>query len=228
MIFPVLKIENIVQVDDQTRLDARKSYTTPDEASVTLIEIEPDTGLGFLDITSQQYLDYQYSTDGDKTISLRVTTDGSPETITETLTITTALDDKLFSSDEELTSHEPDILEYVRAGRNSFLNVHRTAQDRILTWLDEHRITDNNGDRLTKDAIVDTEEVNDWSKFMTLRMIFEGLSNSVDDIFNAKSQGYRELEAIARNRSQLRLDKDGDGEVDRNAYDTRTFRMVRK
>lgn len=228
MIFPVIKLEDIVQVGDQTRLDARKSYTTPDEASITLIEIEPDTALGFLDITSSQYLDYQYSTDGTKTISLRVTTDGSPETVTKTLEITTEADDKLFSSDEELTSHEPDILEYVRAGRNSFLNVHRTAQDRILTWLDEKRITDTNGDRLTKANIIDIEEVNDWSKFMVLRMIFEGLSNSIDDIFSAKSQRYRELEAIARNRSQLRLDKDGDGETDSVAYDTRSFRLVRK
>jgi hypothetical protein len=228
MIFPVIKLEDIVQVGDQTRLDARKSYTTPDEAAITLIEIEPDTGLGFLDITSSSHLDYQYSTDGTKTISLRVTTDGSPETVTKTLEVITETDDKLFSTDEELTPHEPDILEYVRPGRNSFLNVHRTAQDRILTWLDEHRITDNDGGRLTKAAIVDTEEVNDWSKFMVLRLVFEGLSNSTDDIFHAKALRYRELEAIARNRSQLRLDKDGDGETDKVAYDTRTFRLVRK
>jgi len=228
MIFPVLKLEDIVQVDDQTRLDARKSYTTPDEASVTLIEIEPDTALGFLDITSQQFLDYQYSTDGDKSVSLRITTDGAPETLTKTLTITTAVDDKLFSSDEELTSHEPDILEYVKPGRNSFLNIHRNAQDRILTWLDEHRINDIDGNRLTKDAIVDIEEVNDWSKFMVLRLIFEGLSNSVEDLFSNKAQMYRELEAIARNRSQIRLDKNGDGDIDPTAYDLRSFGLVRK
>ena len=228
MIFPVLKLENIVQVGDQTRLDARKSYTTPDEASITLLEIEPEAGSGFLDITSNQFLDYQYSTDGDKSVSLRITTDGAPETLSKTITVISEVDDKLFSSDEELTPHEPDILEYVRSGRNSFLNVHRTAQDRILTWLDEHRITDVNGDRLTKDAIIDIEEVNDWSKFMVLRMIFEGLSNSIDDIFSAKAIRYRELEAIARNRSQLRFDKDGDGNIDATAYDMRTFRMVRK
>jgi hypothetical protein len=228
MIFPVLKLENIVQIGDQTRLDARKSYTTPDEASITLIEIEPEASSGFLDITSSQFLDYQYSTDGDKSVSLRITTDGAPETFSKTITVISETDDKLFSTDEELTPHEPDILEYVRSGRNSFLNVHRTAQDRILTWLDEHRITDSNGDRLTKDAIVDIEEVNDWSKFMVLRMIFEGLSNSVDDIFSAKALSYRELEATARNRSQIRLDRDGDGEIDPVAYDMRTFRMVRK
>ena len=228
MIFPVLKLENIVQVDDQTRLDARKSYTTPDESSVTLIEIEPEASAGFFDVTSQQFLDYQYSTDGDKLVSLRITTDGAPETLTKTLVIITEVDDKLFSSDDELTSHEPDILEYVTPGRNSFLNIHRNAQGRIITWLDEHRINDVYGNRLTKDAVVDIEEVSDWSKFLTLRLIFDGLSNSVDDIFREKALEYMKLEGIARNRSQLRLDKDGDGETDPVAYDTRSFRLVRK
>jgi len=228
MIFPVMKLENVVQVNDQTRLDASKSYTTPDESSITLIEIEPDTGLGFLDVSSQQHLDYQYSTDGTKSVSLRVTTDGSPQTLSFDLEVVTEADDKLFSSDDQLTSHEPDILEYVKSGRNSFLNFHRTAQGRIVTWLDENRITDINGDRLTKDAIVDHEEVADWSKYMTLRLIFESLSNAIDDIFSFKSAKYRELEDIARNRSQLRLDKDGDGETDSTATDTRSFRLVRK
>lgn len=228
MIFPVLKLEDVVQVDDQTRLDASKSYITPDEASITLIEIEPDTGLGFIDVTSSMYLDYQYSTDGNKSVSVRITTDGSPLTLSKTLPIISAADDRLFSSDEELTSHESDILEYVKPGRNSFLNFHRNAQDRILTYLDEHRITDLDGNRLTKEAITDIEEVNDWSKFLTLRLIFGSLSNSIDDLFNAKAEQYRTLEGVSKNRSQLRLDKDGDGNTDTVAYDTRSLRLVRK
>lgn len=229
MIFPVLKLEDIVQVDDQTRLDASRSYKTTDEAAISLIEIEPDTGLGFIDVTSPGYLDYQYSSDGIKSVSLRVTTDGSPETITKTITIVSVADDKLFSSDEELTPHESDILEYVPPGRNSFLNVHRMAQDEILKWLDEKRITDTDGNRLTKDAIIDIEEVSRWSKFMVLRMIFENLSNAVDDIFSIKAAKYAALETKARNRSHLRLDRDGDGSTDdENPVDLRSFRMVRK
>jgi len=229
MIFPVLKLEDVVQVNDQTRLDATKSYKTPDEAAITLVEIEPEPGAGFIDVTSSKYLDYQYSSDGDKDVTVRITTDGAPTQLTKVLSITSVADDKLFSSDEELTSHEPDILNYVAPGRNSFLNVHRNAQDRILTWLDEHRITDQNGDRLNKDAIVDTQEVNDWSKFMVLRLIFEGLSNSVEDIFSIKAQKYSDMEAKSRNRSQLRLDRDGDGSTDdESPVDLRTFRLVRK
>ena len=172
MIFPVLELEAFLQADDKTRLDARKTHITPDEAAITLIEIEPESGSGFLDVTSLSYLDWQYSgASRTVTVSVRVTTDGLPETFSKDIEILTATDDKLFSTDAEMVRHEPQILDWVREGRNSFLDVHRTSQDRILTWLDEHRIWDTNGDRLTKDAIVDIQEVNDWSKYLTLQLI---------------------------------------------------------
>jgi hypothetical protein len=228
MIFPVLKLENIVQVNDKTRLDGSKSYTTPNEAAISLVEIEPESGAGFFDVTENKYLDWQYATNGSKSITLRITTDGSPITLTKALVIISAADDKLFSSDEQLTAHEPNILDYVRDGRNSFLDVHRASQDKILNWLDEHRIVDANGARLTKDAIVNIEEVSNWSKYMTLKTIFEGLSNSVGDVFSAKSKTYEELEVASKNKSQIRLDLDGDGEEDPTAYDLRTFTLRRK
>lgn len=228
MIFPVLELESVVQVNDKTRLDARKTYVTAGEAAVTLTEIDPGDGSGFVDVTATQYLDYQYATEGDKTIQLRVTTDGAPELLTKTLSILSAADDKLFSTDAELLPYENDILSYVRSGRNSFLDVHRAAQDRIVTWLDEHRIWDTQGNRLTKDNIIDIEEVNDWSKFMTLRLIFEQLSNSVDDIFSVKSSKYKAMEVEARNRASLRLDRDNDGEQDVSKTENRSTFMVRR
>ena len=228
MIFPVLETEATVQENDKTRLDGRKSFITPDEAAITLIEIEPEAAAGFIDVTTLQYLDYQYATDGTKTVSIRITTDGAPVTGTVTISVVTAADDKLFSGDAELVAHEPEILNYVRAGRNSFLDVHRTAQDRIITWLDEHRIWDTEGDRLTKDAIIDIEEVNDWSKFLTLKYIFEGLSNATDDIFHDKAMRYAEMASKARNRAAIRLDRDGDGNEDTAAIDLRTYRLVRR
>lgn len=87
MIFPVLKLEDVVQVNDQTRLDATKSYKTPDEAAITLVEIEPELEAGFIDVTSSKYLDYQYSSDGDKDVTVRITTDGVPTQLTKVLSI---------------------------------------------------------------------------------------------------------------------------------------------
>lgn len=228
MIFPTLELEQTLQVDDRTRLDATKSYITPDENAITLIEIEPEAGSGFIDVTSSRYLDWQYSTDGSKSVTVRITTDGAPVTFSKTLPVLSVADDRLFSSDSELLPYEPNLLEWVREGRNSFLDVHRAAQDRILSWLDENRIWDEQGDRLTKEDITDLEEVNDWSKFMTLRLIFEGLSNALDDIFHEKALRYMEMESKARNRAALRLDRDNDGETDVIKTDLRSMGLYRR
>ncbi len=227
-IFGNLELEQIVQVDDKTRLDATKSYVTTDEAAITLLEIEPFAADGFVDVTTNRFLDFQYSTDGDKVISLRITTDGAPELFTKTLTIISVADDKLFSSDSELLPYEPRILEWVRDGRNSFLDVHHAAQDRILGWLDEHRIWAVDGTRLDKDNVTDTQEFNDWSKFMVLRLIHEGISNATDDIFHEKALRYGEMESKARNRAAIRLDRNEDGTTDEFKTDLRSFGLFRR
>ena len=228
MIFPNLKLESIVQVDDKTRLDGRESYTTNDEADITLIEIEPEASAGFIDVTSDMYLDYQYATSGDKTVSIRITTDGAPVTTTKDLTIITEADDKLFSKDSDLVTHEPDILNYVREGRNSFLDVHRMAQTRIIAWLDEHRIWAPDNSKLTKDNLTELEEFAQWSKFLVLRYIYEGISNATDDIFWEKRNRYMSLEEAARNRGALRLDRDGDGNTDTSLVNMRSLNLVRR
>lgn len=228
MIFPTLELEQVLQVDDRTRLNASKSYTTPDESAITLVEIEPEAGSGFVNVTSDRFLDWQYSTDGSKLVTVRITTDGSPVTFSKTLAVLSVADDKLFSSDSELLPYEPNLLDWVREGRNSFLDIHRAAQDRILSWLDENRIWDSEGNRLTKDNITDLDEVNDWSKFMTLRLIFEGLSNAIDDIFHQKALRYMEMESKARNRAALRLDRDNDGNTDQIKTDLRSVGLYRR
>jgi len=228
-IFPNLELEATVQENDKTRLDGTKTFVTSDEAAITLVEIEPVAANGFIDVTANQYLDWAYSTDGTATVQIRVTTDGSPVTISKTIEVVTAVDDKLFSSDADLTGHEPDILKWVRNGRSSFLDAHRAAQDRIIGWLDEHRIHDTTGARLTKADVIDTEEVADWSKFLTLQLIFEGLSNAVDDLFSIKASRYAHRVEGVRNRAVLRLDRNNDGEASvGEREDMRSSRLVRR
>ena len=211
MIFPVIKTESVVQVNDKTRIDAKSTYTSPDEAAITLFEIEPEASAGFFNVTSSLYLDWQYSTDGDKTITLRVTTDGSPESVTQTISVKSVADDKLFSTDSELLPYEPDILNYVTAGRSSFLDVHRASQQRIIKKMEENGFFLQDGGNITLDQLLDIEEFRDWSRFMTLRLIFEGRSNATDDIFHAKALRYRNLEAEASDRARIKVDLDGDG-----------------
>lgn len=226
-IFPSLNLELLVQVNDKTRLDARRTYVSSDEAPISLIEIESEAGAGFIDITSNQYYDYQYSSDGAKVVTLRVTTDGAPVTETATVSVVTEADDRLFSSDQDLVSHEPDILNWIRDGRNTFKDISRLSQSTILTYLDEHRVWKNDGTRLEKDDIFDIKEVQDWSKYQTLTFIFEGLSNDINDIFAEKSRRYREMLYKAQQRSVLRLDTDQDGNID-NSIDLRSYNLVRR
>lgn len=229
MIFPVLELENTVQINDKTRLRAEKSFASVDETLISLIEIEPEASAGFIDVTTDKFLDWQYDLEGTKVVTVRVTTDGAPVTSTKEIEIVTPETDKLFSSDSDLTSEEPDILNYTRVGRNSFLDVHRTAQIRILAWLDEHRIWDNDGNKITKEAIIDIEEVAQWSKYMTLRIIFEGLSNANDDIFREKSLTYGSLEKYARSRGSIKVDIDGSGTIDNDEkMDLRSLTLVRR
>ena len=221
MIFGNLHLEKIIQTNDKTRLDGSTSYVSKDEAAVTLVEIEPEAASGFIDVTGTTsedwFLDWDYSgITRQVVVSIRITTDGAPTTHTETLEVITPVDDKLFSSDKDLRTHEPDILKYVVDGRNSFIDVHRRAQELIIAYLDENGYVDDQGDKLTKAAFIDIEEARQWSTFMSLRLIFSGISNAIDDIFADKAKDYQSSEVKARNRMPLRLDTDGDGDIDRH------------
>lgn len=227
MIFHSIKLEEIVQVDDRTRLDGSGSFLSPDEAAITLVEIQPEDAAGFFDVTENLYLDWQYETDGVKEVTLRITTDGAPVTKTKTLNIITALDDRLFSSDADLIAHEDDIIKYLPAHRGSYLDKHRLSQQRIVRYLNEQRIWDYSGNPLTKEALTNIDEVGEWSKFYTLMLIYRSLSNASDDIFQQKASQYEALAKMAQNQSVLRLDRNNDG-IEDTKKDMITYNLVRR
>ncbi len=212
--FPNLHFESELQVDDKTRLDASTSYVDKSESELTSIEIEPEAGAGFISVFDSNsrnwFLDYQYATDGVKAVTVSVDNGSGPVTATFNLTVMSVSDDRLFSDDSDLISVRNDILKYLPDGRNSFLNVHRKAQQLILANLDERGIADVDGDRLTKDDVIDLLEVNEWSTFLTLSIIFQDLSNSVDDIFDRDAKRYQSKYLDHRKRA-LRLDLNNDG-----------------
>ena len=227
-IFGILELEAKVQEDEKTRLDATKSYITPGEAAITLVEIESEAAAGFIDVTSLQYLDWNFTTAATKTVTLRITTDGAPVTFTRDIVVVTAAVERLFSKDSDIRFHEPDILKWIPSGKADFRFVHRRAQDRIIAWLDEKRYWGTDGERLTLDEIVDLQEFKEWSTFMALRLIFQGNSNAVDDVFAIKAKRYNNLEVSARNRGTLRLDKNRDGELSQGErQDVWTHRLTR-
>ncbi len=164
-IFPFIEVGDVEQVDDKLRISGVKSFAAKDEAAISEIEIEPETSEGLISVfssnTKNWFLDWEYATEGMKTISIRVTTDGAPITVTKTISILSVADDKLFSIDDDLFVFETEILTFVPAGRNTFIYEHRAAQIQILEDLYRIGITDIFGDKLTKDSVVDVEEVKD-------------------------------------------------------------------
>lgn len=220
MIFPVLETEKVVQIGDMTRLNATKSFVSKDDEDITKVEIQPENGADWIDVTGSSskdwYLDWIYTGASRAAVpSVRITTDGSPTAKTGAISLLTVADDKLFSTDQDLIALEPDILKWVPEDRASHIAVHRAAQGKILEALDESGVVDSAGNKLTKAAMVDISEVNAWSRDLTLHLIFSGLVNAVDDVFTRKAAHYSVEASKRKSRAVLRLDINGDGEVDK-------------
>lgn len=227
MIFIQSNFEKVVQIGDKTRIDVSKTFISPDESAITAITIEPESGADIIDITADQYLDWAYLTAGEKTATISVTTDGVPTTKDITITAIGQSDEKLFSDDKDIISHEVDIYRFLRPGRSSFLDFHRIAQKMILDDLDQRGIVDSNGNKLVAADIYDVEEVKEWSKYLALHLIFKSVQSEVDDIYGIKSKSYVDMADRQRTRATLRLDTNQDGSVD-SRPDLMSGRLVRR
>ena len=237
MIFPSLTLEKVLQINDKTRFDASRSFVNSGE-TVTDIEIKPDTLELYISVfnsdSDKWYLDWAYETDGTKTITVKITTDTSVKERSYSIDVLTVLEDSLFSSDSDLIPYETDVLNYLPKGKNSYLYAHRKSQEIIIAYLDEQRIWNNDGSRITKEqiaAITDNEirtQFNQWSTFQTLLIIFESIQVSNADIFQEKKLEYQTMRDSARKRSALRLDLNKDDVIDDVPYDIRTLKMVRR
>lgn len=237
MIFPKLTLETVLQVEDKTRINASMSFVSA--GTITDILIKPEASESFISVFNsdpdKRFLDWAYVTDGIKTVTVRVETDTpANRDVDYQITVLSKSDDSLFSGDSELIGYEPDVLNYLPKGKNSYLYAHRKAQDIIIAYLDEQRIWNDDGSRITKEeiaAIADNDirdQFKQWSTYQTLLIIFNSIQVSNDDIFEEKKRYYETLRDGARNRSALRLDLDKDTIIDTTAYDIRSVRMVRR
>lgn len=157
------------------------------------------------------------------TVKNGVDTDAST---TKTIQVISELGDKLFSTDAMLRDHEPDIMRYLKAGKATFKNFHRLAQTQIFGWMDKEGMVDLFDAKYTKEHALLPEEFEQWSKFVALRLIFDGISNRIDDLFFKKARQYEKLEKFFRDRAVLRLDIDKDEKVDLNEQIDITFTTV--
>lgn len=241
-IFPILELEPKVQTNDKTRLDATKSFKTADVTNVSLVRIKPDNSETFFTVASTDptdntkwFLDWIYSLDGVKTVTVEITDSATPTpnvtTKTMDLEVFDAADERLFSLDADLVADEPDVLKYVKAGRSSYIDLHRSAQDSILEELYKNKILAHDGTKITIDEVLDTKEVNKWSKYMVLKLIYDGIWNSTDDVYFSKARHYEKLENQWREMSfnKLKLDYNKDGVDDpKETQDYRSSVMVKR
>jgi len=227
--FPVLNTDEVVQVGDKFRLDATGCFAAGG-ASIQTVEIQPEGTGSWIDVTSDKYLDWVFTTAGAKTATVRVTDDSSAQTTaTASITALSEADDKLFSTDAKLKQHQSDIHKFLPECRSSFRFQHRRAQTLMLDWLAKEGYTDSLGERITKDAMVVNEDVESWATFTCLKLIFEDASNATDDVFAAKAKTYDGLAKAARDRSVLSLDEDGDGVAEvQEGINTRGATVVRR
>lgn len=233
MIFINCSKEELVQVNDKTRIDVSNSFVSGD--SITDIEIEPESGAGFISVfnidQSKWFLDWQYSMDGVKVISVRATDGANTITQTFSLDVITEENDNLYSNDSQLFSIESELKRYLPPGKSSFTYLHRESQSRILAYLDRKRIWQDNGEPYSKTQINLFDELQKWSLYETAYIIYNDLFISVGDKFAQKINQYKALRNIERDRAAIRLDKNNDGTYTREddvVQDLKSFRLVRR
>lgn len=232
MIFINCINEEIIQVNDKTRIDVSGTFVSGD--AITDIEIQPSANDSFISVYNSDQdlwlLDWAYSTSGAKVISVRAT-DGT-DTITSTFSITcvSEADDNLYSNDNQIFQIESELKKYIPPGRNSYKHLHREAQSRIINYLDRKNINDPNTDApYDKNKLNMNNELSKWSLYETIYMIYTDLFLSGGDKFKAKMMQYKDLRNDERNRALVRIDTDGNGTFDSSfdeAQDMKSFQMV--
>ena len=223
--FPILELENIVQIADKTRLNGAKSFG----AEFTKVEIAPD-GVNYTDCTDGMFLDWQFETVGEKTITLRVTSESGNKEVSKTLLVVSSETDALFSSDDDLKERESDIYRYLHDGKATFLNKHRAAKKEILRELKNDGLIAKDATDLTG-LVYNPDALIDWSKYLTLSIIFSeensGFGVGGQEYFKAKAQSYRVAAELAKLNCIKGKDTDADGVAD-EVVSIYSCEMVRK
>ena len=232
MIFLSCIRESLVQVNDKTRIDVSKSFVSG--SGITAISIKPEASGAFIPVYNSNqakwYLDWAYATNGTKVITVQATDGVSTVSQNFELEVITEEDDNLYSSDEQIFAIESELKRYIPDGKNSFKNIHREAQSRILNYLDRKRIWASNGEPYTKDQVNLNGELSKWSLYEAMFIIYSDLFVSVGDKFAEKINQYKDLRNSERDRASIRIDKDNSGTFDSNEeiQDLKSFRMIRR
>lgn len=230
MIFINCIKESLVQVGDKTRIDVSTSFVSG--AGITDITIDPtgsDATSVFDADQSKWYLDWAFDSSGTKTITVEATDGVTTIAQTFDIEVVSEEDDNLYSNDSQIFAIESELRRYIPDGKNSFKNLHREAQSRILNFLDRKRIWNDDGSPYSKTQVNIYDELNKWSLYETLFIIYTDLFISVGDKFAEKVNQYKELRNYERERASVRIDKDGNGfDPELDIQELKSFRLIKR
>lgn len=213
-IFAVIQTtDSKIQVGDKLRLDVSQSFVSTGE--IDKIEIQPSEDEDFFEldpVSGKMFFDWIYEEPGEVEAKVRITSGSDVKEGIVEIDVVTADADCLFSGDADLLGSEPAIKSYLPAGKSSFLFVHREAQTQIMDEL--NRLAgERKNSRLEPENVGDKMEVKEWSKNLTLALIFEGMVNAADDVFSQKAEKYRSLVSQKKQLSLIALDLNKDGSI---------------
>lgn len=222
--FGKLLTDEVLIQGDKVCLNCAASFATPDEEGELAFSIKADADSDFIEAYEGK-LNWLYSTAGDKTVTVKVSNTTGDQEFEFPVTVVTLASLKLFSTDAELIQYEPNIFDYMQFRWSSFNLFHFRAQKTILNWLDEKRIWNQEGEKLTPAAILDMTEVRDLSAALALQYIFESSTTQVGDIYSTKATLYQGEVSKRMQKATLRLDVNGDSVEDK--VDDLSIRLVR-
>lgn len=213
-IFAVLQTDHVVQVGDKTRLDASSSFVSP-AAEITKLEIKPSGNDDFIECASgTPYLDWIYTEVGPVEAQVRVTIGEGEDATTAVgqadLTVLTEEEDKLFSSDADLKGISPSIYNLLPEGRASFKYAHRAAQEIILDQINRRVNTE---DWISAAAVAKVFQVQQWSKYLTLSLIYGAAQIAKDDLFLQEHARFANAATRYENDAYIELKLDGSQEA---------------
>lgn len=232
MLFPQIKTDLVVQINDMFRISAAKSFATAGE-EVTEVNIYPDSvgqPLVVFDVYEVDQdcwlLDWAYETAGEYVIKLEIKTALDTKEITHNITAMTEEEDNLLSNDQEIESYENELKRYIPEGRNSWKYIHRKAQEEILDYLYRNGKLNPDYTAITKDQLKPESRLMKWATFEAMLLIYQDLKTSNAEAFNEKLSDYSIKRNEARKRYLIKYDEDRDGQItdeDQPTYSRPTF-----
>ncbi len=227
MIFGIIKSDDEVFKGDKIRFNVEESFVNNGEV-IESMEVSIDEGISYIEVKNKKYIDFILTDVGDKIITLNINPEtGSPQTFTKTIKVLDYEDIPLFSKDNDLYAHEPEIDRHLPSKWSAWTLIHYEAQKKIVQWLDFKGIRKKDGSKYVAQDIVDIKEVREWSTFLVLMMIFRGNSNQLNDIFDQKATQYENMVEQKAALAHISLSDSGVSETIHGTTDLRSVRMVR-